>query len=331
MSLISHIGRRDQIEFVFDLTFEKILHIPKRATEVQILWTRGKKNGKSAITTVVANAAIWGTDSVNSVKIVSSLFKELSSSNFQHKGLLLEVVALQNKKVIFTVSHCVLNLADYVSNIFDLAQPSKPVHIHEKMTCGCVVCFRLTAQFSRAKCGDWKPAGAISSVDRDLVQDQELQTVAISSTSAAGQKSKTSKATSPLRNVMIGPVDEHTVSLYIGDAGIELLLRLFSKYDCDRSGRFQIEQVACMLSEIGHSSVADDLRTGKASLTQSLDIFSSPDSVRSGALQMNFSSFVSWIAANRLASKLHVARSARETKKESARSNYGAALGSDPD
>jgi len=213
MSLISDIGRRDQIEFVFDLTFEKILHIPKRATEVQILWTRGKKNGKSAITTVVANAAIWGTDSVNSVKIVSSLFKELSSPNFQHKGLLLEVVALQNKKVIFTLSHCVLNLADYVSNIFHLAQPSKPVHIHEKMTCGCVVCFRLTAQFSRAKCGDWKPAGAISSVDRDLVQDQELQTVAISSTSAAGQKSKTSKATSPLRNVMIGPVDEHTASM----------------------------------------------------------------------------------------------------------------------
>jgi hypothetical protein len=57
------------------------------------------------------------------------------------------------------------------------------------------------------------------------------------------------------------------------------------------SGRFQIEQVACMLSEIGHSSVADDLRTGKASLTQTLDIFSSPDSVRSyhsGALHMNF-------------------------------------------
>jgi hypothetical protein len=84
--------------------------------------------------------------------------------------------------------------------------------------------------------------------------------------------------------------------MYISDAGIELLLRLFSKYDYDRSGRFQIEQVACMLSEIGHSSVADDLRTGKASLTQNLDIFSSPDSVRSyhsGALHMNFNSFLS--------------------------------------
>ncbi len=65
-------GKMVVIKFVFDLTFEKILHIPKRATEVQILWTRGKVNGKSSITTVVANAATWGTDSVNSVKILSS-------------------------------------------------------------------------------------------------------------------------------------------------------------------------------------------------------------------------------------------------------------------
>ena len=119
-----------------------------------------------------------------------------------------------------------------------------------------------------------------------------------------------------VKNVQIlGTVDEHS-SLCIGDAGIELLLRLFSKYDYDRSGYFQIEQIACMLQEIGQSSIAHDLRSGKAALSQNLDIFSCVDGGLGDVLHMTFAQFVSWISANRLLSKLQVFRSIREAAKE---------------
>ena len=72
-----------------------------------------------------------------------------------------------------------------------------------------------------------------------------------------------------------------------------------------------------MLQEIGHSSVAQDLRSGKAALSQNLDIFSCDEGGHDGALRISFSSFVAWISSNRLLSKLQVGRSIREATKES--------------
>lgn len=313
MSLNSESVRKDQIEFVFDLTFEKILHIPKRATEVQILWTKGKRTGSSSTAKVTANTATWGADGVKSIKIVSSLWKDPSSSSFLHKSLILEVVALQNRKITSTLSYCTLNLADYVSSIFDINLPSATMQIHEKMAHGCIAFIGVTAQFCRAKFGEWQPEA----------HDEQTRVVANSSSSTAAPANiekqdlqpKFHKASS--KNVkLMGPVDEKSGSMYIGDASIELLLRIFSKYDCDRSGQFKIEQVASMLSEIGQTSVADDLRTGKAALSQNLDIFSNSKAVFEGTLDMTFSSFVSWIAANHLASKLHVVRSITKQLKD---------------
>jgi len=323
MSLNSESVRKDQIEFVFDLTFDKILHIPKRATEVQILWTKGKRTGSSSTAKVTANTATWGADGVKSIKIVSSLWKDPSSSSFLHKSLILEVVALQNRKITSTLSYCTLNLADYVSSIFDINLPSATMQIHEKMARGCIACIGVTAQFRRAKFGEWQPAEGISYHCRKQAHDEQTRVVANSSSSTAAPANiekqdvqlKFHKASS--KNVkLMGPVDEKSGSMYIGDASIELLLRIFSKYDCDRSGQFKIEQVASMLSEIGQTSVADDLRTGKAALSQNLDIFSNSKGVFEGTLDMTFSSFVSWIAANHLASKLHVVRSITKQLKD---------------
>jgi hypothetical protein len=318
-------GARDQIEFVFELTFEKILHVPKRATEIQILWTKGKRTGKTSPATVNANTATWGSDVSNSIKVVSSLFKDPGCSTFMQKSLMLEVVAVQNKKVISTISFCTLNLADYVLLIFDIDRPSAAMQIHEKMAQGCVASIQITAQFCQAKIGDWHPAEGVSSYYRNRARDEESKKAAADASSATvapanvekQEQQKTFKASSRKFKIM-GPVDERA-SMYIGDAGVELLLRIFSKYDCDRSGHFEVEHVACMLSEMGQSAVADDLRLGKAALSQSLDIFTSDGGAFGSSLQMNFSSFLSWIAANRLASNLHVARSLREATNESAR------------
>jgi hypothetical protein len=317
MSLISDRGAREQIEFVFDLTFEKILHIPKQATEIQVLWTKGKRTGQTSTAMVNSNTATWGADGVNSIKVVSSLFKDPCSSTFMPKTLILEVVAIKNKKAVATLSYCTLNLASYALYIFDIHRPSATIQIHEKMAQGCVACIGITSQFLQAKIGDWQPAETTSSYYRNHAQDEEprlvLADVSPSKVPPAIMEQleqlKISKLSSK-KFKMIGPVDERA-SMYIGDASIELLLRIFSKYDYDRSGRFQIEQVACILSEIGQSAIADDLRAGKAALSQNLDIFASDGGVLGSALDMNFSSFLSWISANRLASNLHVVQSAR--------------------
>jgi hypothetical protein len=312
---------RDQIEFLFNLTFEKVLHIPKQAAEIQILWTRGKMKGRSPIATVNANIATWDPDGENSIKVVSSLSKESSSSTFLHKNLILEIVAVHNKKIISRLSHGVLNLAAYVASISDLTQPSAMMHIHEKMAQGCVACFRITAQFLRAKCGDWHPAYAIA--PDKLAKDYEMRVVV--NVSAKKMKDEQgSKVNVTAKNLQIsGSVCDDQSSMYIGDAGIELLLRLFSKYDCDRSGIFRLEQVACMVQEIGHISTAHDLRSGKAALTQNLDVFSCADGDQGGAFYMTFSSFVSWISANRL-----LFRSNKEAAEESTRDSHFAVSGS---
>ena len=325
MSISSESGARDQIEFAFDLIFDKILHIPKRAEEIQIIWTKGKRTGKTSTAKVSANTATWATDGANSIKVVTTLFKDPYSSTFSQKSLFLEVVTIQNKKIITTLSFCTLNLADYVSLIFDINRPSATMQILEKMSHGCVACIGISAQFCQAKIGDWQPPEAIASYYRNQAQEKQSQSeLDDGSTSTVAPTNvdklelpKVIRASSKKFKIM-GPVDERA-SMYIGDAGVELLLRIFSKYDCDRSGQFQVEQVACMLSEIGQSAVADDLRVGKAALSQNLDIFSSDGGDLGSALHMNFSSFLSWLAANRLASNLHEVRSLREATNESPR------------
>jgi hypothetical protein len=313
---------RDQIEFLFNLTFEKVLHIPKQVSEIQILWTRGKMKGRSSIATVHANTATWDSDVDNSIKVVSSLSKDSSSSSFLHKSLILEIVAVHNKKIISRLSHGTLNLAAYVFSISDQTRPSAMLQIHEKMAQGCVACFGITTQFLRAKCGDWHPAKAIP--PEQLAKDQEM--LAVADFSAKKMKDEQgSKVSVTAKNIQIsGSVCDDQSSVYIGDAGIELLLRLFSKYDCDRSGLFQIEHVACILQEIGQISIAQDLRSGKAALTQNLDVFPCADGDLGGAFYMTFSSFVSWISANRLLSKLQVFRSIKEANKESIRDSHSA-------
>ena len=69
---------------------------------------------------------------------------------------------------------------------------------------------------------------------------------------------------------------------------------------------------------VGPSEVdAQDLRSGKAALSQNLDIFSCDEGGVDGTLHISFSSFVAWISSNRLLSKLQVGRSIREATKES--------------
>lgn len=311
-------GGRDQIEFVFDLTFEKILHIPKRANEIQLFWSLEKMKGKSSIAAVSSNVATWDANGVNSIKLVSCLVKEPSSSTFIHKSLILEIAAVHNNKIISTLSHVSLNLADYVLSIFDLTRPSSKVQIHEKMAHGCVACFGITAQFLRAKSGEWKPTNTLRDDDFELPKEEIRESAGYTSIASQSQKDdQKCKAILSVKKVQIlGSIDEQS-SMYIGDSGIELLLRIFSKYDFNRSGYFQIEQVACMLQEIGHSSVAQDLRSGKAALSQNLDIFSCDEGGVDGTLHISFSSFVAWISSNRLLSKLQVGRSIREATKES--------------
>jgi hypothetical protein len=251
------------------------------------------------------------------------------------KNLILELVAVQNKKIISTLSYCMLNLADYVELIADPTRPTSSAKIQKKMTQGCVACFLVSVRYLRAKSGEWKPERAKTSGNHENAKNQGMQAEGgISSTTEATkmlQESQfnMSRAVSKEKNLkVIGHVDDHA-SVYIGDAGIELLLRIFSKYDRHRNGYFHIEEVACMLSEIGQHSVADDLRSGKTALAQNLDTFSCIEDESGSSLQMNFSSFVSWISVNKLASKLHVARSIREATKESVRDNHAAHLSSD--
>ena len=338
MSLNPKYRGRDQIEFAFVLTFEKILHVPKRSTEIQILWTRGKATGASSIATVTSNMALWDVCDVNSIKVVSNLFKDPSCSSFLHKSLFLEVVAVQNKKVISTLAFCTLNLADYVGAIYDALNPSPAIQIYEKMSHGAVACILITAQLCRIKRGEWQPTGPKPSNVQEHAKCNQMKAASEVASMAVRSLGDQSKRSSTYSNrIKISDGDELSVkiiervddglkhaSMYIGDVGIELLLRVFSKYDWNRSGRFEMEQVACMLSDIGQISAADDLRSGKTAISHN---FNTSDGAADGVLHMNFNSFASWIAANNTESrsKLQLVRSIREVTKGAARDKQGTA------
>ena len=331
MSLNPKYRGRDQVEFVFVLTIEKLLHVPKRATEIQVQWTRGKSKGSSSTATATANIATWQVCDVNSIKVVSNLFKDPSSSTFWHKSLVLEVVAVQNKKVISTLTSHTLNLADYVGAIFDCVNPSAAIRIHEKMSHGIVACMFITAQFSQIKRGEWQPTGTKPSDDQEHAKSAQVKAAAAAASVApknlgGGQSQKNRIKVSEGDEMSVKIVEPEDglkhASVYIGDAGIELLLRVYSKYDWDRSGRFEMEQLACLLSDIGQTVAADDLRSGKTAMSLN---FNTSGGAADGVLHMDFNSFVTWIAANNMASKLQLVHSIREATKGAARDKQSSA------
>jgi uncharacterized Zn-finger protein len=173
-----HLGK-DQTEFKFVLTFdkvEKVSKLPTGTSDIQIEWKRGSSKGSSPSAAVVSDTAIWKIGS-NSIEVCSNLFRDPGSSKFDEKTLDLDVVPVKNKKVGAKLASCTLNLSNYVCAVWDPSTASLPQRIEEKTAQGSTICINITVEFSKNVKGTWIPTGLKPSASEGF---QESQLVAAS-------------------------------------------------------------------------------------------------------------------------------------------------------
>ena len=156
---------KEQIEFKFVLTFEKVdrvAKLPSGTSDIQVEWTRGGTKGSSPSAAVASDTATWKGESF--IEVTSNLFRDPGSSTFEEKTLDLDIVPVKNKKTGSKLASCTLNLSNYVGAIFDEKAPSAPLRVEEKTAQGSILCFQITAQFSKKVKGTWNPSGTKPSV-----------------------------------------------------------------------------------------------------------------------------------------------------------------------
>jgi hypothetical protein len=156
-----HSGK-EQIEFKFVLTFdkvEKVAKLPSGTSDILIEWTRGSSKGSSPSAAVASDTANWKSGA-NAVEVISNLFRDPGSSTFDEKTLDLDIVPVKNKKVGSKLTSCTLNLSNYVAAVFDLKTASEPQRVEEKTAHGSILCFHITVQFSKNVKGTWNPSGS---------------------------------------------------------------------------------------------------------------------------------------------------------------------------
>ena len=156
-----HSGK-DQIEFKFVLSFDKVENVaklPSGTSDIQVEWTRGSAKGSSPSAAVASDTAIWKSGE-NSIEVTYNLFRDPGSSTFDTKSLDLDIVPVKNKKLGSKLASCSLNLSNFVAAVFDQQAASEPQRVEEKTAQGSIIHFSITTQFSKNVKGIWIPTGS---------------------------------------------------------------------------------------------------------------------------------------------------------------------------